>query len=327
MSKAHVAALALALAASALALLPWWCGKYAIDLAAHTMILAVFAMSLQLLVGQAGLVSFGHAAFFGIAAYTAALLSPADAPASLWWLLPAALAAAAAYAGLAGALCLRTRGVYFIMATLAFSQLAYALAHDSTLAGGSDGLYINARPVLALAPGVAIDLDRPLPMYYLIWACLLATYLGLAHLAGTRFGRTLAGICQNETRMRAAGCETGRFKLAALVLAGTLAGLAGLLNALKDGYVNPEMLSWHQSGRVLLVVILGGTGSLRGALAGAAALTLLEELFQSQSLFGAAARHWQLPLGLAIIALVAMLPRGLTAWLDAQGRARQAPRE
>jgi branched-chain amino acid transport system permease protein len=116
--------------------------------------------------------------------------------------------------------------------------------------------------------------------------------------------------------MRAAGYETGRFKLVAFVLAAAVAGLSGVLSALKDGYVNPEVLSWHQSGRALLMVILGGAGSLRGALAGAVGLTLLEELFQSESLFGSAARHWQLPLGLTIIALVAALPNGLTGRWD-----------
>jgi branched-chain amino acid transport system permease protein len=116
--------------------------------------------------------------------------------------------------------------------------------------------------------------------------------------------------------MRAAGYETGRFKLVAFVLAAAVAGLSGLLWALKDGYVNPEVLSWHQSGRALLMVILGGAGSLRGALAGAVGLTLLEELFQSENLFGPAARHWQLPLGLTIIALVAALPHGLTGRWD-----------
>jgi branched-chain amino acid transport system permease protein len=307
---------AFALAMAALCTLPWLGGKYAIDLAARTMIMAVFAMGLQLLVGQVGLVSLGQAAYFGIAGYGAALLSPADAPASLAVVLPAALAAATAYALLAGSLSLRTRGIYFIMVTLAFSQLAFTLAHDTALAGGSDGIYINVRPQLSIGGHVLLDLDRPRELYGVIWTSLLLTYLGLTRLGGTRFGHALTGVRLNEPRMRAAGYDTRRFKLAAFVLAGAVSALAGFLGAVKDGYINPEVLSWHQSGRVLLMVILGGTGSLRGALAGAAGLTLLEELFQSEWLFGAMARHWPLPLGLAIIALVALLPRGLAGLFD-----------
>jgi len=309
----------------ALCALPWLGGKYALDLAARTMIMAVFAMGLQLLVGQAGLISLGQAAYFGIAGYAVVLLSPPQAPAALLIVLPAALAASTACAALAGALSLRARGIYFIMATLAFSQLAYTLAHDTALVGGSDGIYLDVRPLLAL-PGLRrLDLERPLQMYYVIWACLLFTYALLSRLAATRFGHALAGIRHNESRMRAAGYETGRFKLAAFVLAGAVSALAGGLNAIKDGYVNPEVLSWHQSGRVLLMVILGGAGSLRGALAGAACLTLMEEIFQSGALFGALARHWQLPLGLSIIALVALLPRGLAALLEPRAPASAAP--
>jgi branched-chain amino acid transport system permease protein len=317
----------LACATALLAALPWVCGQYALDLASRTMIMALFAMSLQLLVGQVGLVSFGQAAFFGIAAYGAALLSPAQAPAQLLILLPAAVAASAAYALVAGALSLRTRGVYFIMVTLAFAQLAYTLAHDTALAGGSDGIYINVRPVISIGGRAMLDLDHPLALYYLIWTCLLLAYLALGQLAASRFGRALAGIRLNEARMRAAGYETGRFKLAAFALSAAVAGLSGVLWALKDGYVNPEVLSWHQSGRALLMVILGGAGSLRGALAGAVGLTLLEELFQSRGLFGPVARHWQLPLGLSIIVLVAALPSGLMGRRDREptGRSPAAP--
>jgi branched-chain amino acid transport system permease protein len=305
-----------ALALAALAALPFVGGKYAIDLAERTMILSVFAMGLQLLVGQTGLVSLGQAAYFGIAAYTAALLSPADAPANLAWLLPAALAAGVAYAALAGTLSLRTRGVYFIMVTLAFAQLAWTVVHDTALAGGSDGVYINVRPALSVAGHTLLDLERPGQRYGLVWCALLATWAALAALAGTRFGHALAGIRQNEARMRAVGCDTQRLKLAAFVIAGAVSALAGFLGAVKDGYVNPDLLSWHQSGRVLLMVILGGSGSLRGAMAGAAALTLMEELFQSESISGPMAQHWPLALGLAIIALVAALPRGLAGLFE-----------
>jgi len=299
------------LALLALSVLPLLGGKYLVDLASRTMIMAVFAMGLQLLVGQVGLVSLGQAAYFGIAAYATALLSPADAPAALASVLAAALLASAGYALLAGLLSLRTRGIYFIMVTLAFSQLAYTLAHDTSLVGGSDGIYINARPRVALGSWTLLDLDRPLQLYYLIGTGLLLVYLALARLGTTRFGHALAGIHDNEARMRAAGYDTDRFKLAAFVIAATVSALAGMLNAIQDGYVNPEVLSWHQSGQVLLMVLLGGSSSLRGAMAGAAMLSLLQELFQSEALFGPLARHWQLPFGLAVIGLVVLLPRGL----------------
>lgn len=307
--------IAFALALVALAALPFFGGKYAVDLAERTMILAVFAMALQLLVGQAGLVSLGQAAYYGIAAYAAALLSPADAPANLAWLLPTALAAGAAYAALAGVLSLRARGVYFIMVTLAFAQLAWTVVHDTALAGGSDGVYINVRPLLSAGGHALLNLERPGQRYAFAWCVLLATWAGLSALSATRFGHALAGIRQNEARMRASGCDTRRLKLAAFVIAGAISALAGFLGAVKDGYVNPDLLSWHQSGRVLLMVILGGAGSLRGAIAGAAALTLMEELFQTESIFGPLAQHWPLALGLAIIALVAALPRGLAGLL------------
>jgi branched-chain amino acid transport system permease protein len=270
----------------------------------------VFALSLELLVGATGLVSLGHAAFLGIGAY-ATVLASGDGGASPLLLVPLAMGAAAAYAVVVGALSLRTRGVYFIMVTLAFAQMAYFVVHDTKAGGGSDGIFLSAKPVLALAGLPLVDLGRPLPFYYTVLAALVATYAFIALLLGSRFGHALAGIRVNEQRMRAAGFATTPYKLAAFVIAGALAGLAGFLLAVKDGAVNPELLSWHESGAVLLMLIFGGIGSLRGAVLGAAAFTLLKELFQSEALVGPLAQHWQLTLGLTIIAFVAALPRGL----------------
>jgi branched-chain amino acid transport system permease protein len=288
------------------------------------MILAVFALSLELLVGTTGLVSFGHAAFFGVAAYAATLLSPKADAASLWWLLPAAVLAAALFAAAVGALSLRTRGIYFIMVTLAFAQMAYYVFHDTKLGGGSDGIYLNVKPVLQVGSVVLLDLDHPLAFYYFTLGCLAATYLFLHILLRSRFGHALGGIKANEQRMRAAGFSTYPYKLAAFVIAGALAGLAGFLYAAKDGFVNPEIMSWHQSGAVLLMIILGGIGHLRGALLGAFAFALLKELFQSEAVFGAFAKHWQLLLGLTIIVFVALMPNGLIG-LPAQLRRARAP--
>ena len=306
-----------ALSFSALALWPWLTGSFGVDLVTKIMIYAVFALSLELLVGGTGLVCFGQAAFFGIGAYGAVLLSPANGSANLLWLLPVCVLAAAAYALAVGALSLRTKGVYFIMVTLAFAQMAYYVVHDTPLGGGTDGIYLNVKPGL----GDWLALNQPLQLYYFTWVCLLAVFVFLAVLLRSRFGRALAGIRVNEQRMRATGFSTYPYKLAAFTISGGLAGLAGFLFAVKDGYVNPELMSWHLSGAVLIMIILGGLGHLRGALIGAFAFALLQEFFKSEAVFGSFAKHWSLGLGLTIIASVALLPKGLVG-LPAQWRER-----
>jgi branched-chain amino acid transport system permease protein len=298
----------------ALAVLPGLAGSYYAGLALKIMIYALFALSLQLLVGGAGLASLGHAAFFGIGAYAAALLTPGNGPAALWWLLPAALAAAGLYALVTGALALRTRGVYFIMVTLAFSQMAYYVFHDTKLGGGSDGTYLYYRPEAAVGGVTLFDLGSDATFYGFVLACLGLSWLFLGLLRRSPFGAALAGIRISEQRMRAVGYSPYPYTLIAYVLAGMLAGLAGFLYALKDGFVTPELLDWEQSGAVLLMVILGGQRRPGGAVLGAFALVLLQELFQSDALWGDYAKHWHLPMGLSIIALVALLPNGLAGW-------------
>ena len=299
------------IAALLLAALPAVLTPYTQDLVVKIAIYAVFALSLELLVGAAGLVSLGHAAFLGIGAYVTVMATGDGGAASALWLLPAAMGAAALYAIFVGALSLRTKGVYFIMVTLAFAQMAYFVFHDTKLGGGSDGIFLYSKPVLAIGSRTLLDLDDKAHFYYLVLAALAFTYGLLALIARSRLGHALAGIRVNEQRMRAAGFRTYGYKLAAFVIGGSLAGLAGFLMAVKDGAVNPELLSWHQSGAVLLMIILGGIGSLRGAVIGAAAFTLLQELFQSEALLGPLAGHWQLTLGFTIIAFVALLPKGL----------------
>ena len=300
-----------------LALFPLVSGSYGIDFVGKIMVYAIFALSLELLVGATGLICFGQAAFFGIGAYAAVLLSSDSNPSSIAWLLPACVLAAAGYALVVGALSLRTKGVYFIMVTLAFAQMAYYVVHDTPLGGGTDGIYLTLKPVL----GTWIDLDKTGMLYGFTLACLLLVFGGLAVLNRSRFGRALAGIRVNEQRMRATGFSTYPYKLAAFTVSGGIAGLAGFLFAVKDGFVNPEMMSWHLSGAVLIMIILGGIGHLRGALVGAFAFALLQELFKSEAIFGAFAKHWHLGLGLSIIASVVLLPRGLVG-LPEQIRAR-----
>ena len=292
-------------AALVLFALPAVLTPYTQDLVVKIAIYAVFALSLVLLVGVTGLVSLGHAAFLGIGAYVT-VLAAGDSGGSVAQVVPLAVLAAAGYALFVGALSLRTKGVYFIMVTLAFAQMAYFVFHDTKLAGGSDGLFLYAKPTLGM-----LNLDDKRHLYYAVIVTLVATYALLALLMRSRFGHALAGIRVNEQRMRAAGFATFGYKLAAFVIAGALAGLAGFLLAVKDGAVNPELLSWHESGAVLLMLILGGIGSLRGAVIGAIAFTLLKELFQLEALLGTLASHWQMTLGFTIIAFVALLPKGL----------------
>jgi branched-chain amino acid transport system permease protein len=299
--------LAVAVPAVLLALFPVTGATFYAELVTKVMILAIFAMSLDLLVGVTGLVSFGHAAFFGIGAYTLALLSPKYEAASLWPTLLAAVIAAAVCAAAVGALAVRVKGIYFIMVTLAFAQLFYFVFHDTEFGRGSDGVSMNFKPVWAMGPVKLIDPEKPLHAYYLVFACLLATFGFLRLLRRSPFGRALSGIKSNEHRMRSLGFRVYRYKLASFVIAGAIAGLAGYLSALQYGFVNPELLSWHQSGSVLVMLILGGLGTFQGAVVGAFAFAAMQELFQLVT------PHWQLLLGGTIVLVVLALPGGLTS--------------
>ncbi len=291
----------------ALAVFPVLAGSFGIDLVTKIMIYAIFALSLELLVGWTGLVCFGQAAFFGVGAYATVMLAPEHGSGSLLWTLSASTLCAAGLALFVGAFALRTKGPYFIMVTLAFAQMVYYVAHDTPLGGGTDGIFLAAKPEM----GFGLRLDKASVLYGLTLACQAGVYLFLALLLRSRLGRALAGIRANEQRMRAVGFSTYPYKLAAFVISGAIAGLAGCLFAVKDGFVNPELLSWHLSAAVLIMIILGGIGHLRGALVGAFAFALLQELFQSEAIFGSFAKHWHLGFGLTIIAGVALLPAGL----------------
>ncbi|MBV2182835.1 MAG: branched-chain amino acid ABC transporter permease [Castellaniella sp.] len=308
-----------------LAILPWVVNEYYAGLAVKIMIYGLFAMSLQLLVGGAGLISLGHAAFFGAGAYATALLAPESGAGNFFFLVPSVLAAAMAYAAITGALSLRTRGIYFIMITLAFAQMAYYVFHDTQFGGGSDGIYLYFRPEWRLGDWTLLNIDEPRAFYLFVLSTLGLVWIFLTVLGGSRFGAALNGIRINEQRMRAAGYSTFAYKFVAYLLAAGLAGIAGMLHATKDGFINPELLNWEQSGLVLLMVIMGGSGRLWGALLGALCLILLEELFQSEALFGALAGHWHLTFGLTIIVLVALLPQGLAGLSHRPRKRRKTP--
>jgi branched-chain amino acid transport system permease protein len=300
----------LAAAVASLALFPLVDSPFYLELVTKVMILSIFAMSLDLLVGCTGLVSLGHAAFFGTGAYALALMTPRFSPASFWVTLPVAVASGAAAALLVGFFVVRLKSVYFIMATLAFAQVFFFVAHDTEFGRGSDGISMNFRPEALVGEKPLFDLTEPVHTYYLVLLFLVTTTAFLRRLLRTPFGHALLGIRSNEHRMRSLGYATFRYKLAAFVLAGTLAGLSGYLYVAQRGFVNPEMLSWHQSGNVLVMVILGGMGTFHGAVLGAFAFTLLQEAFQSLTL------HWQLLLGATVVAVVLLLPGGLEGIRD-----------
>ncbi|MDX9836336.1 MAG: branched-chain amino acid ABC transporter permease [Azoarcus sp.] len=277
------------------------------EMVAKVLVLAIFAMSLDLLVGFTGLVSLGHAAYFGIAAYAVALATPKYDPANLWVVFPLAVLAAALAAFFIGLFVLRTKGIYFIMVTLAFAQMAYYIFHDTPLGGGSDGIYVNFKPDATIAGWTPFDLNEPLQLYYIVVLALVAVFVFLSLVLRSPFGRVLVGIRSNEHRMQSLGYATFRYKLAAFTLAGALAGVAGFLYAVLFGFVTPEYLSWHQSGNVLMMVILGGMGNLGGAVLGAFAFIGLQELFSDWT------KHWQLLMGGVIVAAVLFMPGGLSA--------------
>jgi branched-chain amino acid transport system permease protein len=303
----------LAAAFVALALFPLVATDFYAQMAARMMILGIFAMSLDLLLGITGLVSLGHAAFFGLAGYALAFLTPAGQPVSLWWSLPAAVAAAALAALVIGFFVVRTRGIYFIMATMAFAQMVYYVFFDNKVLGGSDGLYINFKPDAGL-----FDLENKRVFYYFTLAVLLLVYVFLRRLLWSPFGRALAGIRVNEHRMRAMGYRTFGYKLAAFTLGGGLAGLAGYLLAAQTGYVNPELMGFHASAHAIMMVILGGMGNFAGAILGAFAFELLLQWFKDLPAIGGfdLGKHWQLWMGLFIVLAIVFARRGLLGVIE-----------
>lgn len=316
MSRARALAMAAIILVIALALLPLVAEKFTVQFATRILIMAIFAMSLNLLVGHAGLVSLGHAAFFGIAGYCLALSSPPYQSANFWTSLPLAMMAAGALALLIGAMVLRTGGIYFIMATLAFAQMLHFLMHDTGIAGGSDGIYIYVRPDASLFGWRPFDLEKFGDFYFVVLALFLVAFGFIGVLRASLFGRVIAGIRVNEPRMRSLGFATLRYKLACFVIAGMLGGLAGYLAAAQFGVVNPDMLGWQLSGAALMMVILGGKGTLVGPVIGAGAMLLLELGLQSLPAAGSIdlGKHWQLPMGIVIVLVALYLPNGIARW-------------
>jgi branched-chain amino acid transport system permease protein len=305
---------ALVVGALALALVPLSGDRFWVQFAAKVMIGCLFAVSLDLLVGYAGLVSLAHSAFFGLSAYLLAGLSNKLGLASAIATLPLCIAFAAVAALAVGWLTLRTSGVYFVMVTLAFTQMLYYLFSESAALGGSDGVYIAQRPRVVVAGHTLFDFGDRVVAYAAIWVALVLGFIVLRAIVQAPFGRVLSAIRINEPRMRTLGYRTRLYKLAAFVLGGALAGLAGYLDATLYGFVNPAQFGWRQSGLVLVTVLLGGKGTLYGPALGAALLSVLEHFAER------ATEHWNAVVGAAVIAVVLFLPRGVAGLLEGERR-------
>jgi branched-chain amino acid transport system permease protein len=271
---------------------------YVLSFASRVMIFAIAAVALDLLVGYAGLISFGHAAFIGLGAYAVGILAAHGISDSMLS-LPLALAVSALFAVLTGIVCLRTKGVYFIMITLAFGQMAFFIASSLAPYGGDDGLTIAARNTVA---GLAL-LKNEHVFYYVVFSCLLASYLFCRAIVVSRFGRVVRGAKENPVRVATIGFDVVRFQLMTYVIAGMLGGLAGFLLANATEFVSPAYMSWQRSGELIVMVLLGGLGSLHGAILGTAAYLLAEEWLSGFT------EHWKVIFG-PVLVLVVLFARG-----------------
>ena len=294
--------------------------SFLIGLFTRIFIFALAAVSLDLILGFGGMVSFGHSAYFGAGAYVVGILSfhaaGGEAPAwpfslpglesalAVW---PLAVAGAALLALLVGAVSLRTSGMYFIMITLAFAQMLYYFFVSLEVYGGDDGLSIAQRNRLP-----SLDLENEAAFYYVCLLILVVFLLIGRRLVHSRFGMVLQGCKENEQRMLALGFPVYRYKLAAFVMAGAMAGLAGALMANYMGFVSPGLMHWTVSGEIMVMVILGGMGTLAGPIVGAAVLLLLEEILSAYM------EHWMIILGPTLVLVVLFARHGIWGWF--QGR-------
>jgi len=275
--------------------------EFYVGFATRVLIFALAASSLNLVLGFGGMFSLGHAAFFGAGAYVAAICMQAGISDALL-AFPLAMLAAGLLALLVGALSLRTRGVYFIMITLAFAQMAYYLFVSARAWGGDDGLPLVGRMTLG---GLSLSNDNAL--FFTALSALTAAIVFLGRLTDARFGRTIQAIRENETRMEALGYPVFRYRLACFALGGALAGLAGALLANLTGLASPNLLQWMQSGTLLVMVIIGGVGYLYGGVVGAVVLLCLEEVLSGFTL------HWHIGLGVLLLGIVLFAPKGVAA--------------
>lgn len=277
--------------------LPLVLPPFGVSVATEIFIMAIFAVSLGLIIGYAGLASLGHAAFFGAGAYTVALLG--ERVANTYVLLIAAVLIGGALALLSGALFVRASGAYFLMLTLAFAQVLFAVAFEAKpVTGGADGMSVSATPNFGFGEVVG-----DYGLYYMMAGSFLICYLLLRVFVASPAGKAVRGVMENESRMQALGYNTRSYKLLAYSLSGAMAGLAGALYAYFNFYVTPELLGWVFSGQALIMVIVGGVGTLLGPAVGAGFFILLQEYLSSYT------ERWPLVMGLIFVAFV-LIGRG-----------------
>ena len=298
----HIGLVATLLAAAII--LPFLVPVYYVQFASKALLMGLLAIALNLVVGFGGMVSLCHAALFGLAGYSLAFLTPESGGASIWLSLPAAVAVSGLAALIIGALSLRTKGIYFIMVTLAFGEMLFYLLHDTKFGGGSDGLYIYSKPEFGFG-GRSLDLDDASVFYFVVLGCLVLGAACVSMLVRSPFGHALAAARDNERRARSLGFPVYRVRLTAFVVSGSLAGVAGYFSAAQFGFVAPQLLGWHLSATVLVMVVLGGMTSVLGPLAGALAIIGLEEVLKSSF------EHWKLIYGFIVMTMVFLLPGGL----------------
>ncbi len=283
------------------------------------MILAIAAISLNLILGFGNMVSFGHAAYMGIGAYVVGIGTFHAIEDGIDWLangflhVPLAIAASSLAALVIGAISIRTRGVYFIMITLAFGQMLYFIGVGLEVYGADDGLSLYMRSEF----GGVLDINDNTQFYYLVLALLLATLYGVKRLIASRFGLVIRGARSNERRLAAVGIPVYRYKLVAFMVAGAICGVAGVLLANRTDFVSPDMMHWTRSGDLIIMVVLGGMGTLFGPLYGAAAFLLVEEFLSGIT------EHWQIVFGPLLILVVIYARGGIAGVVRALERRRE----
>ncbi len=309
----RIYALLLLILALAPFIFEWINQPFYLDLLSRALILAIAVVSLNLILGFGGMVSLGHAAYIGIGAYCVGIPSYYDYY-NGWLHLALALSVSATFALLTGAICLRTKGVYFIMITMAFSQMVYFTFLSLEEYGADDGLVIYSRSEFP----EFISMDGATSLYYWIFALLLASLFFVHRLVHARFGRVIVGSKFNEPRMQALGFNTYRYRLACYVLAAMICSLAGMLLGNFTGFISPDMIGWMRSGELIFMVIIGGVGTLFGPLVGTVIFVVLEEVLSAITVY------WHLIFGILLVALVLFGKGGIHGWLSLLDRKSKA---
>lgn len=288
---------------------------YYVTLFSRTLIFALAALSLALILSYGGMISFGHALYLGVGAYSVGILAH-HGIGNGWAHLAAALLSSAAIAAATGLICLRTSGLGFLMITFAFGQMFYFLIVSLKVYGGDEGLPIHARSDF----GPLLSLDSGVSLYYVAFGLLAGTLYLLHRLVDSHFGMVIRGCKSNERRMKALGIPALRYKLSAYVLSAMICGTAGVLLANLTHFASPEYLFWFRSGELIIMVVLGGMNSLMGAIVGAVALLAFEEILSSWT------QHWMVILGPLIVLLVLTAKQGLYGALVEREARRGAAR-